>query len=274
MMRVMKTFGGDGGTGGGKSRDGIGIERVQRAVARRSRAWQQEWQLWLDRRRGRRIVHFLHVGKTGGTAVKEALRPHRRGPEHHLLLHGHATTLADVPAGENFVFFLREPVSRFVSGFRSRQRQGLPRHDVPWSDAERVAFERFSEPEDLALALYHPDAELREAAAAAMRSIQHVRDDYGHWFGTLEMFRRREHDILHVGFQETLDRDFSLLRNKLGLPATVTLPGDDLRAHRDPRGKGALEPLGQEARARLADWYATDVAFYEYCLERFGGGEA
>ena len=35
-------------------------------------------------------------------------------------LHRHAVRLRDVPVGEKFFFFVRDPVSRFVSGFHSR----------------------------------------------------------------------------------------------------------------------------------------------------------
>ena len=92
------------------------------------------------------VVHFLHISKTGGTAVKHALHDSLALTRCALLLHGHRVKLMDVPDGEKAAFFLRDPVSRFCSGFYSRKRQGRPRFDFPWSPAEELAFGRFSTP--------------------------------------------------------------------------------------------------------------------------------
>ena len=94
--------------------------------------------LWRGTRAGR-PVHFLHIGKTGGTAFKHAITTARRQnarlgaltPALHL--HPHTVHLRDIPKGDRFFFFLRDPISRFVSGFYSRKNQGHPRHFVPGS---------------------------------------------------------------------------------------------------------------------------------------------
>ena len=70
-------------------------------------------------------VHFLHIGKTGGTAIKAALKAYP--PAVTLHVHPHRFALADVPRGERVFFFVRDPLSRFVSAFHSRKRRGLPR---------------------------------------------------------------------------------------------------------------------------------------------------
>ena len=79
-----------------------------------------------------RPLHFLHIGKTGGTAVKHALKPVAAAG--HLMLHGHDVRLHDVAPGEQVFFFLRDPLSCFVSAFYSRQREGRRPGHV---DAER-----------------------------------------------------------------------------------------------------------------------------------------
>ena len=99
-----------------------------------------------------RPVHFLHVGKTGGTAFKHAVRAAPPPLSRYVIhLHPHRVVLRDVPEGERFPFFLRDPVTRFVSGFHSRQREGRPRYRTRWSPEERKAFERFPTPDALAL---------------------------------------------------------------------------------------------------------------------------
>ena len=92
--------------------------------------------------------HFLHIGKTGGAAVKHALKPVAAAG--HLMLHGHDVRLHDVAPGEQVFFFLRDPLSRFVSAFYSRQREGRPRYVVPWTPDEEAAFGRFRTANELA----------------------------------------------------------------------------------------------------------------------------
>src|SRR5205823_2768329 len=99
------------------------------------------------------LVNLLHVGKTGGTAVKHALRTALHAGGYCIRLCRHGVRLRDVPPGEKVVFFVRDPASRFVSGFYSRLRQGRPRYTSPWSRAEKAAFGRFGTPNDLAAAL-------------------------------------------------------------------------------------------------------------------------
>ena len=142
-------------------------------------------------------VHFLHVGKTGGTAIKHAIERAGRstarggGGPWAVHLHRHGVTLRDVPDGEKFFFFVRDPVSRFVSAFYSRQRQGRPRYKGQWSRRERVAFECFLTPDQLASALDSTNEAERASARAAMTGISHVRDSYWKWFESEDYFLSR-----------------------------------------------------------------------------------
>lgn len=229
-------------------------------LARKARA---RAQLAWHRAQGKRCVHFLHLGKTGGSAVKHAIETCRNPHMCYVLyLHPHETTLRDVPEGHKFFFLLRDPVSRFVSGFYSRQRQGQPRYYLRWSAGEKTAFERFESPNALGRALCSADPGERAAAEAAMRSIMHVKDSYWNWFESRDYFLSRLPDLFFIGFQEQLAEDFEVLRNKLFLPC-LTLPQDDLFAHRNPAELDrSLDP---EALANLKRWYADDYAFVELC---------
>src|SRR5829696_3066808 len=125
-------------------------------------------------------VHFIHIGKTGGTALKSVLRPvFKAGTETPLgpvIVHkGHSFRLRDVPRGDKALFCVRDPVSLFVSAFDSRLRKGQPKFYFEWSPAEAEAFGRFPTPQALAEALASPDRRTRKQAEAAMRAIQHVR---------------------------------------------------------------------------------------------------
>lgn len=203
-----------------------------------------------------RPVHFLHIPKTGGSAVRHALRE-AWSFRYRLVLHSHGVTLQRIPRGEAVVAFLRDPITRFYSAFYSRKRQGRPRYDVPWSDAERLAFERFPHANDLAEALSAPLETDRWAARIAMASIQHVNAPMSDWLGTPEYVLTRKEDLLYVGFQETLNADYEKLCRRLGLHAQLGLPSDAVLAHRNPVDAGP--PLTERSVANLSIYYKSDV---------------
>lgn len=216
---------------------------------------------------GRKTAHFLHIRKTGGTAVKAAFAPHAISGHFGILLHPHDVTLRHIPQKDGVFFFLRDPLSRFVSGFYSRQRQGKPRYYRPWSPQEAQAFSRFDSPNALGLALASRNADERAEAEQAMRDIRHVNSSYWDWFESEAYLRSRQADVFFVGTQERLNADFDCLRQKLGFPA-LELPTDEMRAHRSPPSLNRA--LDAAAAAALREWYAEDYRFVRLCQELFG----
>ena len=225
-------------------------------------------------RRGRDVepvpVHFLHVGKTGGTAIKHAIGSAQAsssgdgaGLPYIVHLHRHAVTLRDVPAGERFFFFVRDPVGRFISGFYSRQRKGRPRYSGWWSEQEREAYGRFGTPDQLASALSSANDEVRASAESAMRSIPHVGDGYWKWFESEDYFLSRLDDLFFIGFQKHLTDDFAILKSRLRLPKDLMLPDDDVQSHANPRHLDRF--LGDTSAANLYRWYEKDYAFMKLC---------
>lgn len=218
------------------------------------------------RLRGRRIVHLLHVSKTGGTALKHALSGiHQVGDSLELVLHSHKTRLVDIPRGDAVFFCCRDPISRYRSGFMSRQRQGRPRNFIPWSEGERLAFTRFSNPAQLADALASHDPSLRREAEAAFGRIGHVNTPLEYWFGSESLLEQRKGDIIWIGLQNELDQDFAHLARLLALPADACLPADDVAAHRNP-GK-AQNPLSPEGHQTLLERFSGDARLFEWCLQ-------
>jgi hypothetical protein len=209
------------------------------------------------------VVHFLHIGKTGGTAIYHALAPYRETARYVIKRHGHNKTLRDIPDGEGVIFFLRDPLTRFTSGFYSRLRRGEPRAHNPWSPAEEEAFSRFDTPNRLATALSSDDDEERRRARAAMKSIAHVKDSFWKWLGSEEYFLSRMEDIFFIGFQENLSQDFEIVKLKLGLPQKINLPSDEILAHKSPAHFDRA--LDDRAIANLQYWYAEDIKFYAQC---------
>jgi len=207
-------------------------------------------------------IHLLHLRKTGGTVLKHVLEAYAHTSECTIIPHGHSTVLRDVPLGEKVIFFLRDPLTRFVSGFYCRQRQGSPRYNSPWKPAERAAFERFQSPNDLARTLSSPDPTERELAWSAMGTIQHLCSTLT-WLESEAYLRSRLPDILYIGFQEALSRDFECLKKKLNLPAGLRLTEDEVEAHRHPPHLDyQLDAL---AVANLREWYEADQHILDLC---------
>lgn len=213
-------------------------------------------------------VHLLHIGKTGGTALKSALHAAAVDTAFgELKVHGHDTTLDQLPAGDVAVCFLRDPVTRFVSAFDSRHRRGRPRYNRRWSPAEALAFTRYPTAASLAEGL----ADGRRSARWAMRSIEHLNRHYTHWLGPVEASAARRERLVFVGRQETLERDVERLRRLLGLPQPLALPSDPVAAHRNPTFEH--EPLSERATAALTTWYRDDYALLqELTSAPFGDG--
>jgi hypothetical protein len=212
---------------------------------------------------GRANVHFLHLRKTGGTAIKNALKAHLVTPNSVIHLHPHRVGLRDIPAGHQLIFGVRDPLDRFVSGFGSRLRKGAPANVIPWSVEEELAFSRFADPDSLACALERGHPKHAEAVHA-MRHIQHVNSSYWDWFGSPELLASREDSILFIGMTDSLDADFAQLAERLQLPLGATLPKDARSAHRAP--DSAKRPTLSEAGiAQLKEWFAKDFQFFDFC---------
>jgi hypothetical protein len=216
-------------------------------------------------RRGAKL-HFLHVGKTGGTALKRALRAGgvRRTPYGRLVLHRHRFTLHDVPEDDFVLFCVRDPVARFASGFYSRRDQGRPRYVFEWTPAEERVFAAFTAPEQLAGALAGDDREQRELAEFALRHVRHL-NLQRRIVGRVPELRRRLDHVVFIGRQETLDADWKRLKAVLEIDRKLKLPTDPVEAHR--RTTPERPDFDEAQLAALRDWYAPDYRLLRFCEE-------
>jgi hypothetical protein len=213
-------------------------------------------------------VHFIHVSKTGGTAVRHAIRECLRSRGGLLLSpwgavcgHRHGFRLCDVPRGDKAIVPLRDPITRFQSGFYSRQREGRPRYRIKWSDEERQSFEWFPTPGSLADALAESPSQARARAEFAMKSIRHLRRRLTLWTGEPRYLRRHLDTVLYVARQETLDDDWERLKELLDLPREVMLPRGERARHRTTYPDDAR--ISEKGAAALRAWYATDYEVLE-----------
>jgi hypothetical protein len=221
---------------------------------------------------GIQVVHFIHIGKTAGTAIKVAVASKSRLSGSMLrsngrlfIMHGHNFTLAEVSKGEQIFFVVRDPIKRFESGFYSRKRMGKPRNYNPWTEAEKASFTQFETTDELAQALNHEDSNVKAKAEAAMRSIGHVNSSYWNWFISKEILDKNLDKILVVLCQENLDADYELFRKEFKVDSG-DLPKDEVSSHRNPSGGSSR--LSSKSIENLMKWYARDYEFLEVLFDR------
>jgi len=212
--------------------------------------------------KNKQIIHFIHIGKTGGTAIKHAMGINRKSYEneqHIIIGHRHAITLKDVNIGEKFFFIVRDPIDRFISAFYSRKRKGMPRIYNEWSKKEKKAFTNFSTPNELAKAIYSENTLEKDNALDAMNSIDHIKTSYWDWFYDKNYFLSRKDDVMFIGNQKNLNEDFIKLKNILELPSSIHLPNDPIKMHKNP--DDVDKNLDGIATDNLKEWYKKDYDF-------------
>ena len=218
---------------------------------------------------GKPKVHFLHIGKTGGTSIMHTINQFPAN-NYKVIRHDHKVRLRDLRRREPVFFFLRDPISRFVSGFNSRYRQGIPRYFRPWNENEKISFHEFTTPNKLGLAIFSTKADLKKRAQKAMKSIRHVNHSYWDCFESESYFRSRLSDIIFIGFQDNFVKDFEILKTKLGLSKNARLPNDDIQKHRSLEYMNTKLSVG--AIANLKHWYKDDFQFIVLCKQLMKDG--
>jgi hypothetical protein len=222
-------------------------------------------ELRLYRLFGGQIINFLHIPKTGGSALKHALKAAPETDAYRIHLRGHSCRLTDIPAGDKFFFTLRDPAQRFVSAF-NHKKAGRSQWQHTKIEAETAALKHFETANHLAESLFSKDLKTRQAAEIAMNSIEHVNTFYLDWFVSKEYFLSRVSDAMYIAFQETLETDFAQIKKVLGLPEISSLPVlNSAKANKNPQ---SLETkLSVRAKDNLARWYADDYDFLAFCKD-------
>jgi hypothetical protein len=210
---------------------------------------------------------LLHIGKTGGTYTQQVIAEAAEASGAILCLphrYSLAMALAEWPE-RSVVFGLRSPDRIFVSGFYSRMRQGQPRHDLPWSPAERDAFSVFITPNQLAEALSAECLDTRSAAESAMSSIMHVKNGLRAYLESAAFVRSAASRIAFILRQEALDGDLRQFLSRLIPGGFDPPPVDEIARHANPAQLDTH--LSEHASINIARWYRVDFQIYRECLE-------
>jgi hypothetical protein len=209
-------------------------------------------------------IAFLHIGKNAGTQIVHLTRQLEcYGLKVKKL--GHSVKRSSIPSNVPYFFSIRDPVSRFKSGFYSRKRKGMPRIYSEWNEHEKLAFNHFDHANDLAEALWRRDC-TGNFAAMAIQSISHTAMQQIDWF-TCSAFID-SFPPLWIIRQEKFEDDFNELLSRLNLDlrlSNLSLASESAAAHaNDYSGSPQLSDLAVE---NLNKWYARDLAFYEICVD-------
>ncbi|RYH01033.1 hypothetical protein EU805_15635 [Salipiger sp. IMCC34102] len=210
-------------------------------------------------------IHFLHIGKCAGTQIRNVSRQLKeQSADRRIVKHGHAIFLRDLPPQADYFFSIRDPISRFRSGFYSRKRKGAPRLYNKWSKYEKPVFAEFPHANDLAESLF-AEGPLGPRAWAAIKSMGHTGQNQSDWFCPCGTFL----DIrppLWIIRQERFDEDLQTFLQVTGLAAhgaSLTVSRDSLQAHANDYSD--VPPLSDLAKANLRKWYVQDFEFYRMC---------
>ena len=210
-------------------------------------------------------IHFLHIGKCAGTQTKNLCHQiNSISNSRKIFLHGHNVFLEHLNVDAKYFFGIREPISRYRSGFYSVKRLGRPDSKSVHTIYDRFAFETFPDANDLAEALFEPGA-IGEKAFAAMKSIGHTGQNQCDWFvrrgGFLELtpplwIIRQEH------FLEDFERFLTEIDIGIRIENLKVAP-DAASAHRF--NYDSISPLSEKAIENLRRWYVQDFEFYRAC---------
>lgn len=216
-------------------------------------------------------IHFLHIGKTGGTAIKivlggksgaysiplSTISP-KYARDDNLYFHQHQTKLSDIPIGDKFFFCIRDVYSRFCSAFYSRKRKGRPLNNCKWNKIEEHVFTKYETPNDLVQGAIKQEV----VACSAFHGISHISRKLSFWFESVEYLESRRNDILYILDQKNLSYDYKNLISLLHVSEPTQLPIGDAAIHKN---RHCDYTLSESSLDFLKMFYKEDIDIIEYC---------
>jgi len=210
-------------------------------------------------------IHFLHIGKCAGTQINHLIEQINDASSiGRVIEHKHDFFLKNLKGKKRYFFSLRDPISRFKSGFYSRKRKGMPRRYSDWSIYDQKAFQDFEHANDLAESLF-AHGNLGRDAFGAMKSIRHTAQNQSDWVYCKGNFLNVNPPVWIVRV-EHFDKDFEnfIKRSELGVAfKDLNIARDPLRSHSNDYTDSP--ELSDKAKDNLAKWYLQDFEFYKTC---------
>ncbi len=194
---------------------------------------------------------LIHVGKSGGTSLRMALRETPLGAE----IHKVHIKRPPIRSSLEYYIIARGPISRALSAFNWRYKRVVTDGEQKGRvEGEYELLTRYETLNALALALYAPDGTPNQPVIAAFGRIHHIRENIAFYLDPL-LDRVDPSQIKAVLMQENLDGD---IERVLGVRTQ----------HRDKQHGDSVDParkhLEPGAEANLRRFFAKDYA----CLNR------
>jgi hypothetical protein len=210
-------------------------------------------------------IHFLHIGKNAGTQVSNiSSQLHALPTKRKIIKQNHDVFLKNIPERDDYFFSIRNPISRFKSGFYSRKRKGQRRIYAEWSAHDELSFSEFEHANDLAESLFET-GEYGRKAWGSMKSIRHTAQNQSDWFYSCGNFLRVRPPIWIIR-QESFEKDirkFIFLAFPDVNLSDIDFSVDHISSHAN--NYSSIPPLSKKANENLTAWYAQDLSFYDMC---------
>lgn len=206
-------------------------------------------------------IAFLHIGKTGGTQIMNIFSKLNKF-NLKVIKHSHEVRLSDISIKNEYFFSIRKPEKRYMSGFYSRLRKGMPRIYVEWTEDEDYAFKSFSDANELAESIFLKNDKGKKARIA-MTGIGHINSNQYDCFQNFSFLDKRP--PLFIIRQEYFQSDMKTLFDILNINLNVNdlIENDPKVSHSNDYAN--IKPLSDLAIKNLNNWYARDNLFYKLC---------
>ena len=209
-------------------------------------------------------IDFLHIGKCAGNQIDNLLSQISNMRDFTFTHNWHDVKLRHIALGNPYFFSIRNPITRFFSGFYSRKRKGRPKFDVPWSNHDAKAFAFFPHANDIAESLFESDFS-GKMARYAVNSIDHLRNHQIEWFEDRGYFLDLQPPVWIIRV-EYFEHDFNNLLRALDIGIEIKdldVSNDPIQIHKNDYGDSI--PLSTKAIQNLEHWYLRDFYFYDSC---------
>lgn len=187
--------------------------------------------------------YFIHIGKCGGTSIRESFTENYGREPNHIHL-----KLPEFDESRKYIIWIRNPIKRFVSAFNfahsivnfdtsNKQEYTLdncpaPFHinnkiknnniafaDTPYY-SELIIF--FKTPNNLAESLTSDDKEIKNKALKLMTApVEHIYKGIGWYLDNGNFVEKYNDNIMFVGTLENMEHDINALNKKLDTELVV-----------------------------------------------------
>jgi len=217
-----------------------------------------------NRSKGIKNIHFLHVGKTGGAAIKNTLNNYITS-QYCFFGHHHIIKLKHISNKDKVIFSVRDPIERFISAFYFAKDRSKFIGKF-FSPKACYYLDHFDTADDLAIALYSKLYKERIIAQQTMLLVPHLKENYWYWFKNKDYLQKRLTSILYVFSCKNLNNDFLKFRDFINADSTLELPQKkDIKANVNFNKHN--KTISNEGIENLKKWLTKDFEFLQYLME-------